>query len=91
MRAQREGFRVLRALGLPLVPTRLKLMAALPAWVSMAVVQKILNTEMADVVLAGHAKAGQEEFRLLADEFRALIARTSVPTPAIDELCGAVT
>ena len=87
VQAQREGFRVLGALGLPLAPVRLKLIARLPAWVSVAVVKKILNTELAELALAGHAKAGRDEFQLLAREFRALIERTSVPTPSIDELC----
>jgi 2-dehydropantoate 2-reductase len=86
--AQREGLRVLSALGLPLAPVRLKLIARLPAWVSVAVAKKILNSELAELVLAGHAAVGHEEFQLLTREFRALIERTSVPTPAIDELCG---
>jgi 2-dehydropantoate 2-reductase len=88
VRAQREGLRVLETLGLPLVPVRLKLIARLPAWVSVAVVKKILNTELAELALAGHAAAGHDEFQLLAREFRVLIEQTSVPTPAIDELCG---
>ncbi len=86
VRAQREGFRVVHALGLPLAPTRLKLIGWLPVWVSVAVVRRILNSELAELVFAGHANAARDELQLLGEEFRALIERASVPTPAIDEL-----
>jgi 2-dehydropantoate 2-reductase len=84
--AQREGFRVIRALGLPLAPTRLKLMLRLPIWMSVAVVRRLLKTEFAKLALAGHAAVGGAEFRLLDQEFRRLIEKTSLPTPAIDGL-----
>lgn len=84
--AQREGFRVVRALGLPLAPTRLKLMLQLPAWVSVSVVRRLLRTEYAELALAGHADAGAEKFLVLGREFRELIGEASLPTPALDEL-----
>jgi ketopantoate reductase len=86
--AQREGFRVVRALGLPLAPARLRAMLRLPAWISVAVVRKLMKTEFAELALAGHAAAGGAEFLLLNQEFRRLIERASLPTPAIDELLG---
>jgi hypothetical protein len=86
--AQCEGFRVIAALGLPLAPTRLKVMLRLPNWVSVAVARKLLKTEFAKLALAGHAAAGGAEFQLLDREFRALIEKASLPTPAIDELVG---
>jgi len=88
--AQCEGFRVIAALGLPLAPTRLKVMLRLPNWVSVAVVRKMLNTEFAELALAGHAAAGGAEFSLLNQEFRSLIKGTSVLTPALDELMGGI-
>jgi hypothetical protein len=84
--AQREGFRVISALGLPLAPARLKVMLRLPTWVSVAVVRKLLRTEFAQLALAGHAAVGGAEFQLLNQEFRKLIEKASVPTPAIDDL-----
>lgn len=86
--AQREGFRVIRALGLPLAPTRLKLMLRLPIWVSVVVVRKLLRTEFAKLALAGHAAVGGTEFHLLDQEFRKLIEKASLPTPSIDGLFG---
>jgi ketopantoate reductase len=84
--AQREGFRVVKALGLPLAPARLKFMLRLPAWVSVGVVRKLLKTEYAELALAGHASAGGNEFMMLGQGFRKLIEKGSIPTPAIDEL-----
>jgi 2-dehydropantoate 2-reductase len=86
--AQCEGFRVISVLGLPLAPTRLKVMLRLPNWLSVAVVRKLLRTESAKLALAGHAAAGGAEFQLLDRDFRALIEKASLPTPAIDELFG---
>ncbi len=86
VKAQLEGFRVIKALGLPLAPTRLKVMLRLPTWVSVAVVRKLLRTEFAKLALAGHAAVGGAEFQLLDQEFQRLIARASLPTQAIDEM-----
>jgi 2-dehydropantoate 2-reductase len=86
--AQLEGFQVIRALGLPLIPARLKVMLRLPTWVSVAVVRKLLKTEFAKLALAGHAAVGGAEFLLLDQEFRRLIEKASLPTPAIDRLFG---
>jgi 2-dehydropantoate 2-reductase len=88
VKAQREGFRVIRALGLPLAPTRLKVMLRLPNWVSVAVVRKLLRTEFAELALAGHAAAGGEEFSILDREFRRLVEKASIPTPSLDGLVG---
>ncbi|MCP4677296.1 MAG: hypothetical protein GY854_17640, partial [Deltaproteobacteria bacterium] len=48
---------------------------------------RVLNTEFAEIALAGHARAARDELTVLADEFRVLIRQTSVVPPAIDELC----
>lgn len=86
VRAQREGLRVLQSLGLPLAPPKLKLIARLPTWVSVAVTRKIMNTEFAELAMAGHAAAGALEFAVLDEEFRRLVEKASLPTPALDEL-----
>ena len=86
VRAQRQGLRALRALGLPLAPPKLKLVARMPTWVSAAITRKILKTEFAKLALSGHATAGHDEFAVLDKEFRKLIEKASLPTPALDEL-----
>jgi hypothetical protein len=47
---------------------------------------KILFYGTAEIEIAGHANAARDEFKQLADDFRALARSTSVPTPAMDRL-----
>ena len=84
--AIREGLRVIRALNLPITPWRVKLINWIPLWFLTLLFRKLLNTEFAEIALAGHANAAQDEMKQLADEFRALIKQTSTATPAFNEL-----
>ncbi len=87
IRAMREGFRVLRALDIPITPPSLRMYAWLPEPVLVWLVQRLLATQLAELALARHANAARDEMKQLADEFRALARQTSVPTPAMDRLC----
>lgn len=86
VRAVREGLLVLRALGLPVVSTRLKLLSWLPEPVLVALTGRALDSKLAEIALSGHANAARDELQYLADEFRTLARSTSVPTPAMDHL-----
>jgi 2-dehydropantoate 2-reductase len=86
LRAVREGLRVVQGVGLPITPRHLELINWLPLWLWVPLLRKFLNTEFAEIALAGHARAARDEMKHLGDEFRALIKQTSVPTPAIDEM-----
>ena len=89
VRAIREDFRVLRALGIPITPSSLKIFEWIPEPVLVALIQRRLNNE--DVKAAfGHAKAAREEGKQLRNEFRALVHSASVPTPVMDQLCAYV-
>jgi 2-dehydropantoate 2-reductase len=90
VRAIREGFDVLRALGVPIEPRQYRLLAALPEPLWILLMQRRLATPDADLLLARHARHARDEMRELALEFRALARRTNVPTPAIDMLDGYV-
>jgi hypothetical protein len=57
-----------------------------PLWLWVPLRRKFLNTEFAEIALAGHARAAKDEMKQLGEDFRALIKQTSVPTPAIDEM-----
>jgi ketopantoate reductase len=83
VRAMREGFRVLRALGLPMTPARLRLLRWMPEPLLVPLVQRLLADERMEVALVRHAEAARDEVRHLADEFLALARRTSVDTPHI--------
>ena len=87
IRAVKEGFRVLRRLGYPLVPLRLWLLALLPEPLLVFLLKYGLATHKAELLLASHANAARDEMGLLAEEFHQLCLKAAIPTPAIDELC----
>jgi len=85
-RAIREGFRVLRALHVPITPFKYRLLPLLPEPLMVAVLQRMLATEWATTVMAHHANAARDELQQLADEFRALARASGIPTPTLDRL-----
>ncbi len=86
IRAIRECFAALRALGFPVLPWQLALLARLPEPVLVMLLARFMNTRMAEIALARHANSAGDEMRLLAAEVRALVAQSGVPTPQLDWL-----
>jgi 2-dehydropantoate 2-reductase len=86
IRAIREGYRVLRALGYPIVPESTRIFERLPEPILVWGFQKRLVDPRIRVAMLEHSEAAQDEIKHLADEFIALKRRTSVTTPAIDRL-----
>jgi ketopantoate reductase len=86
LRAIREGFRVLRTLGLPVTPAKYRLFEWAPEPILVFLLQRLLAHELMEVALVKHANAARDEVKHLADEFLALARTTSVPTPTIDRL-----
>ncbi len=86
VRAAREGFRVLRAKGLPLTPRKFWIFAALPEPLMVALLQRLVANPKMDMALVKHANAARDEVKHLTDEFLALARSTDVPTPAMDRL-----
>lgn len=85
LRSIREGYRVLRAHGIPITPGNHRIFEWLPEWLLLAVArQQVAGKEAA--IKVGHARQARAELKLLADEFQALASGTSVPTPATDQL-----
>lgn len=87
VRAIKEGFRVLRALDIPLEPVKFKLLRWIPDGLLVAALQRTFGTRNAELVMARHANTARDEMKCLADEFRELTRQTSLTTPAIDRLC----
>jgi 2-dehydropantoate 2-reductase len=86
VRAIREGFRVLRALNIPVIPAKLRFMAMIPEPLLVMLLRMGMRKKTAKVALSGHANAARDEMKHLADEFLVLARQTPVPTPAIDRL-----
>lgn len=83
LRAIREGYRVLRANGVPITPRNHRVFEWLPESVLLFVMRRMVGAETAATKL-GHAEQGRAEWMLLRDEFRQLIVQAGIPTPAID-------
>jgi ketopantoate reductase len=86
IRAIREGFRVLQALGYPIVPKRIRTLGWVPEPILVWFLRKLLTNPRFWDVMVKHGEAAQDEIKHLADEFIALKRQTSVPTPAMDRL-----
>lgn len=86
LRAIREGFRILRTLGYPIVPESIRIFERLPEPILVWGFSKRLVDPKMRVAMLEHGKVAQDEIKHLADEFIALKRQTSVPTPAMDYL-----
>jgi hypothetical protein len=86
VRAMREGFRVLHSLGLPVTPSKFKVIEWLPEPILVVLVQRLLSNPLMETALVKHAEAARSEVDHLISEFMALARSTSVPTPTIDHL-----
>ena len=86
VRAIREGYKVLRALGVPITPANHKIFDWIPEPILVALMRRLLNTKTAEIEISRHAGAARDEMKHIASEFQALARTTSVPTPALDRL-----
>jgi 2-dehydropantoate 2-reductase len=86
VRAMREGFQVLRSLGLPVTPSKFKVIEWLPEPLLVLLVQRLLANPLMETALVKHAEAARSEVEHLIGEFMTLARTTSVPTPTIDHL-----
>ena len=85
LRAIREGHRVLRRLGLPITPRSHRLFEWLPEPLLVPLMRRMVMSDDTAVKI-GHAAAGRDEWRMIADELRALTLEAELPTPAMDRL-----
>jgi ketopantoate reductase len=86
LRAVREGFHVLRSLGLPVAPAKFTVIEWLPEPILVLLVQRLLANPLMETALVKHAEAARSEVDHLIDEFMTLARTTPVPTPTIDRL-----
>lgn len=88
IRAIKEGFRVLKALGYPIIPNGVRIFERLPEPILVWGFKKRLVDPRVRIAMLEHSEAAQDEIKHLADEFIALKRQTSIPTPVIDRLYG---
>ena len=86
VRAVREGFQVIRVLGIPVTPQKLRFLELLPEGVLVTILRLWANTKHFETVATHHSNAARDEMETLAREFRTLVGRTSVATPALDSM-----
>ncbi|UCF05919.1 MAG: ketopantoate reductase family protein [bacterium] len=89
IRACKEGGRVLRELGLrKRQPFRYNLFYWLPESFNAKIFKELFNSKFAEIGFALHAREGIDEVLELTEDFKTLIDRSAVSTPAINELQG---
>lgn len=86
VRAVREGFHVLRTLGVPITPRNLEIFEWLPEPLLVALLQRLFDTKIAELVVAKHANAARDEMAELVAELQTLSSEAGVPTPVMERL-----
>ena len=86
VQAVREGFSVLRTLGIPITPAKLRMWQWIPEDLLVRSLMIWADTNHFRTVAVEHTAAAADEMHQIAQEFRTLILSTSIATSAIDEL-----
>lgn len=81
IRVIQEGFTVLKALGTPVTPVKLRVLK-MPGPLLVPVFRALLRTRLAEKGMAMHVSAAREEMAYLSREFDDLIERSGIETPA---------
>jgi 2-dehydropantoate 2-reductase len=87
--AIREGFAVVRALGMKVTPSKLRALEIMPAAFLVSVLRAWIGTHHFETVARSHAIAAVDEMRFLAQEFDAPARIAGISTPAVDRLRAA--
>ena len=86
VRAVREGFSVLRTLGIPVTPAKLRMWEWIPESLLVRSLMLWADTNHFRTVAVEHTLAATDEMWQIAEEFHTLAISTSIATPAINEL-----
>jgi 2-dehydropantoate 2-reductase len=87
VRAIHDGFRVLEGLGVPPTgPFWVRSQAWVPEPMLVRIWRRALRTRMALISMAWHANSTREEMSRVANDFRTLVKKAGIPTPALDRL-----
>ena len=83
IRAIREGFKVLRTLGISVTPFNLRMLEFIPEPFLVALMRRRFNSEFFEVAF-GHFNSAQNEIKYLLNEFMDLFSFASISTPTLD-------
>ena len=84
--AIREGFAVLRALGIPVTPGKLKAFERIPLPLLVAVLRAWARTKHFDTIATRHTLAAFDEMEMVSTDFQSLARSTTASTPVLDTL-----
>ncbi len=84
--AMREAFQVLRTLGFPMEPPKLRWGMMIPDFIMVPLLQRVLGSELFDIGGARHARNARDEMIQLRDEFNVLKEKAGIETPVLDDL-----
>ena len=82
----REAFQVLRTLGFPMEPPKLRWGMHIPEFIMVPLLQRVLGSELFDIGGVRHARNARDEMLQLREEFRQLKEKAGIKTPVLDEL-----
>jgi 2-dehydropantoate 2-reductase len=85
-RGLKESFQVIKKLGYPILPRKIKLITKFPEWLAVRIYSKRFASEEAEIALAGHARAAKSEIKYIFEEFKELMKQANIPTPHLDYL-----
>ena len=87
----REGFAVVRGLGLPVTPFPLRVLSTwLPHRFAVGYWRRFFASDIADHVFGRHARSASHEMRQIADDCRTLLDKSGVVAPALHQLYHAI-
>ncbi len=81
-----ESFAVLRRLKIPVTPSKLKSLTAMPKWLTRGILKEWSKTSHFDTIATRHTLAAYGEMKLLSQDFQTIARSAKVPTPALDQL-----
>jgi 2-dehydropantoate 2-reductase len=84
--AIREGFAVLRAMGVPVTPGKLKALERIPLPLLVGVLRLWARTKHFDTIATRHTLAAFDEMETVSNDFQSLARSTAASTPALDRL-----
>ena len=90
VQAFREALRALHALGIPLRPSATRLVEWIPEPILVTAMGRFFDSRLAEMGAQPHLDAACDEMKALADELRAILRQSGLPSPASDVLFAQV-